>query len=557
MQSEPDVFSSLAAQLDPDERRDLLERISKSHPTQTEPFIAVDERVEKPVDELYESLGFFRRILIIVKSILTRRDRISVLEDVLLDRMGRRIAHDFPGVFDFRSESFGTGYENEIRKLRESLIGLSDSLKSVLENEKPQFIAFIGSLQMPWVHERLSSLCDFDHEHEVFTIDDDFELKKRAHEEMQDVLSSLSEDDRNEMYLAVRSLFFLKELVSFPFARIEHTYAKDMVSDLSDLADILYSIRFTPSKRTVSSLVLYLHRNSLSEEEERKSVERSYEKLAGGLRAIASFCSRVPLLDVLKILKRDVGYSLDELGGGEEWFNLFRKYWEDRLEHALEAYSYRIRRNELREQLRELYGNVTGKSLDNYRSAGYGDNSKIRYALCSEIVLYVAEILFERQVSRQLKLLLINGEFYKAQNREELTDTFNGLSALSGKLRSLDRTLEADNEDSDSAESQLRTGSSKRRRKVIFDHAENELEKLIRTTIDYLDSCINLMKGILRGESGERYDTLSNVSHIGGSDNARFLSQLAGHLSRCAYAKRLLHEAYDLERTYQPEPTNR
>ncbi len=551
MRDDADVFSSLAAQLDPEERSALLERISKSHPEQSETLIVVDETDKQSVEQLYETLGFFKKLFVIIKSILMQRDRISILEEALLERIGRRIINQFPGVFDYRDKSLGAIYQDELRNLQTSLANLSEPFTTAFGGEKRQFIAFLASLQMPLVHERLVSVCDIDAESELTADDDEFELKKRSQNEMQDIWDSLPDDERNEMYHAVRSIGFLKELVFFPFSRIDRTSAPEAVSTIEELADLLHSIRVTPSKSTVSTLVLYTNRDSLSGEGETRRIEHKYEELSAALHAINRFCSQIPLVDILKVLKQNIEYTPESLGGGEEWFNLYRQYWEKRLERAIKTYAHKKKRDRLQTELDELYETTTIHSLDNYVPNRFDDTVTLRFGMCSQILVFVAEVLFESQISRPLKLILINGEFYKPQNREELTDTYNNLSSLGNKLRALDRSLELEDQSENTPEAQLR--ATPRRKKVVLDHVETELEKLIRLSIDYLDSCINIIKGILRGESGEKYDTLSNVSQIGGSDNARLMSQLARSLTRCESTKRLLHEAYDLEQSYVPE----
>ena len=60
---------------------------------------------------------------------------------------------------------------------------------------------------------------------------------------------------------------------------------------------------------------------------------------------------------------------------------------------------------------------------------------------------------------------------------------------------------------------------------------------------------ISIIKGILYGESGGRFDTLSNLTYIGGSENAILMEHLSRSLKQAEEGQRIINELYDLERS--------
>ena len=65
---------------------------------------------------------------------------------------------------------------------------------------------------------------------------------------------------------------------------------------------------------------------------------------------------------------------------------------------------------------------------------------------------------------------------------------------------------------------------------------------------DDLGLLISVLKGILHGESGGRFDTLSNISYIGGSENAKLRDKLEIALNQAEQARNIMNELFDLER---------
>ncbi len=162
------------------------------------------------------------------------------------------------------------------------------------------------------------------------------------------------------------------------------------------------------------------------------------------------------------------------------------------------------------------------------------------------------EKLFLIEMHRVLKIFLVDADFYKPQNRQQFTDAYNGLRTAGREIAKLESDLSKDGDigrELEKHRGNIESDSS------LFTYISNMLkttdvraERLIHSVRDNLGLLINVIKGILYGESGGRFDTLANISYIGGSENAKLLERLGGTLKQAEEARRITNELFDMER---------
>ena len=150
------------------------------------------------------------------------------------------------------------------------------------------------------------------------------------------------------------------------------------------------------------------------------------------------------------------------------------------------------------------------------------------------------ERLFLRRMHRVLRIFQIDGDFYKSQNREQFTSSYEGLKKAAELIAELESDLAPRSETGEAVD--------QHREQSDIQALEARVEMIIHSVQDHLGLLINVVKGILYGESGGRFDTLSNISYIGGSENAKLIDRLSESLKQAEETQRIINELYDLER---------
>ena len=562
MSDDPGVFYKLAKTISAEERSDLLGRLSARAGESSEPLIPLESEVgeTETVEEHFNHMGFFQRFVLFLRSMFSQREILELVEDAMIDKIARTMSQAHPDIFQHRSGTLGAEFLNNFNSLRTKLQVLLEALRNAFSGERRDFVVFLGTALLPLEHEKLTRASDPSYI-AAEERNDEFELKKRVQMATRDSLTEINKEAKSHMYAMYRALFFLNELVSLPFMRAGIGDSGDGTgieasryrNSFSELCDVLSSLKVRPSKTAIEAVLLFRYRNRTERDEE---FEEQYKvevtNANAAIQELQNFCTRVPLIDLLKVLNRNPAYVPDTLGGGEDWFSLYRQYWEKNADIKIDEYLQRRRFEQFQADAEALLGRDEAIQLPRYHSRDPNNGIPVKYAESSKFLLLFAERLFPQKFSVIIKSFLVNGEFYKNQNREELTDAFNGLASVGTKIRAVDGMLRPESEVGGSIERIVAEPKKNSDREAqistLLGRVDVAMEDVIRRSVGYLDSVTNVAGGLLRGESSGTFDTLANINSIGGSENRILLQQLDSTISELDKVKRLLHRIFDLEK---------
>lgn len=540
-----------------------MNRISSAPSADKDAFLEPDaEKDEQNINEYLDKLGFFRRLFLFLKAVFTQRDSVEILEEELLDRLGRSISEEYPGMFDHRSMMFGTAFVNRTDELVADVDALREPLKTAMVARRSAFVAFLVSIILPDIHERIVAATDPDRISDSSRGQGELEIRRNMQNDFQNIIGEITEEQRTLVYGQMRALYFLKELVLFPFARLTAgssktvggVPAKHIKSDLEELGDILASQGAPPSEETLKAVVAFSSAGdkNTAEEEGRPAIGEKYTELIRVLQLLKSFTRSVPIGKVLKILNENMGHKAEPVGGGEDWFTLFRQYWEGQIDKSMEIVVFRNKRDRYLSDARRLLNDQEPIPFDHYQSEAFEEAVPVRYENTAGFVKSFRDVLYQRELARPLRKFLMDGEFYKQQNREDFTDALNEIETSIRDLERLDDSLASGGEKGRAVEYIRRemVGSRERRRRImkIVSGMETDVEEAVSRFMDAIGLLINVVKGILYGEGGGKYDTISNMAYIGGSENARLVAALDKGLQNLEEARRIVHDVYDLEK---------
>ena len=406
------------------------------------------------------------------------------------------------------------------------------------ENNRRDFLTFLAGIEFSSLHSQLLNASDPVFHSQFAESENWVDIKRQMLTEVRQILEELGEQERDLMYQHTRSLKLLCDLVFFPYSKIlsyfegpDSTVAVSNIKEsFFDFGDILASMASPPRGTLLKALILFHNKSELGDPalEENEEIPNQYKLNTDGTAQIRTFNHKIPMMKLLKIAKRDIGYRPTIRGGGEDWYALLRSYWEDRISHNIEIASFEDDKKSLLEQFSKIITNPRIAIFKNYRDDELQNDHFCRLDATAEVIIVFLEKAFIPELSKRLKFFLVEGDFYKPQNREEFTNSIKYLEQVSGDLRSVDREIEPG---------------------YITELIENKFQKLVIEAQNNMRTLVNVLKGILYGESGGRYDTLVNISSIGGRENQLFLDRLTKDLSKYEQILNLWVSMYELERT--------
>ncbi|MDP3176349.1 MAG: DUF5312 family protein, partial [Spirochaetaceae bacterium] len=225
--------------------------------------------------------------------------------------------------------------------------------------------------------------------------------------------------------------------------------------------------------------------------------------------------------------------------------------WRERIERQLDAWRKDKRYRELQHEILDFVGIQGASGFVNISREERDSGPAIGLELALTFLDSFYKGPFVREMNRTLKILLVEGEFYRKDNRIEFTDAYDALLRLPEKLSAFDSRLAPDGDlgkawfmaRNEIGPSPLR----KRKAQAIARSAEEEAEEIVRRAADSFISLARIVRGILKGEAGGRYDSLSNLYYIDGRANKDFLRALEKARDRCERAHALLTELSGLD----------
>ncbi len=555
------TFETLALELSPVERSELLDRLNRAFTVSTEPLYKRLPAREQHIDykAAYRELGFMTRVVITLRSILGAGTKDELVKQRILRGIIKSVEASSPGLIEIHHSVLQEGFYRELAALRAAARYFYDLLDRTLEKNRASFFAFLASLEFELVHEELCTETDPYAYVELHTLASDGDVRIAIGSVLDSAMSKIGEDQRRLMYKDVKNLHVLKKLSSFLFDRFLGAFQTNAsglkelslyaASDqLSDLATILCSFDQPPSLKLMEAIIGFALNDDVGREgfklEEAVSVELASAEKA--LATIRGFNDRVPVEDILKVASDDPNWQCATTGGGEDWFAIFKTYWKDRVDKRFLRFSAERRIAQLDADIQ----NLVGKDLPTwflYMSEKGTDNSPpVRFARALRFLEAFYHKTFLADINRVLKTVLLEGEFYKRDNRIDFTDAYNEILQTGDQLKKLDSRLSPEGELGTAyvqARGELASTQIKKRKiESAMKAAETEAESILVRITDSIGRMHEILRAILSTEVRGRYDSLSNLGRIDGNSNKDFQNGLEAAKDKLEKAHFLLGE---------------
>lgn len=569
------VFDSLVRTLDEGERRDMLLKISKSGAVSSDPLFPPDTqaRAREDVEDPFKSLGFLAKLWVTVRAFFSGVPKSDVLRRDEVKSIAKGIVSRFPGLFDPAEQSLLEPFLNEAQKLKRSAYAIKAMYEGSIGADRGSFYGLLGSLEMPEVHRALVERTDPGIVFESNPLLEDAEVRRIVLAALDEILSGTDDDARNRIYFDVRAMHFLNRIAEFPFERLLAFFEKrkdgsracpaGVVADrLAELANVLYSMAEAPPPVLLEAIILYCKRNELDGEDAsvESRVREELQKLDASLVAIRDFNARVPLHDIVRVVRSDPGWGASELPGGEDWFSAYRQFWKDRVDSKVAAFKATREAARLARQIAEYVGGrdrwVFLAGTDGKRIPGDEvPASRLESALA---FLYDFDrYLFGGELQRPLKTILLEGQFYKKENRSDFVEAYNALLSMRESVTNLEAKLRPSGEYGQAyaqARGEVISIPLKRHRiQAIMQSVDDEASQIAQAARTALEALVAILGGILKGGFGERFDSLSNLSRIGGKSNEEFVRSVSVSKDRIEQGLTILR-ALEAARVVLAEP---
>ena len=378
------------------------------------------------------------------------------------------------------------------------------------------------------------------------------EVRKNLTEEMESVIVRITKNDRVRMMESTRVLYQMYQLSIFPFQQLLGQFPASseggvlpaglslVAGYLNELGRILMSFNVPPSVKLLEAVFLAdLAREEKSEMPMEESLQNAMIKTEHLISRIREFNRNIYLLDLLKLVNEDPFFVPDDIGGGEDWFRYYNQYWQDLIAVRMKTYIRRRVIDAEKNELLRYWDRTDVLSLNNYNS----QNPKNQFAVSMAILNTFFKEIVKKVLYYPLRIVLVDGEFYKKNNRSEFEDKFETMMKIGDRIRWFEHYLEPDGEGGMKIRDAIHESAGNESvgeelLKPIFARINHDARIILEESLQVLFSMGKLLNGIVLGNGGT-YDTLANFSDLGGKNNAELRESVqnsADHIHKLSFS---------------------
>jgi len=560
-------FNKLISELSLEDRNNLLEKLTgQSTFSSSNLYKETSEGENFKLEFRYQKLPWYSRVWFFVLSFFNSRSPVKIFEDYVMLQLYHKIEEKSPGFYNYQKDILLPKFQDELIKLKEASRFFYDALDASLNRDRGGLFMFLGSLEMPGVHKRIIAATDPAELIARYDALGEVEVRQKAVKAMEEILADVSTEEREKMYYSARALNCLKQLSSFLYDRLINAFAHDSSSgpgavcptrlareQLVSLNNILYSLKSPPPITLLESLFIYvlMERSNASGFdmgiEMRKLLARAEESLS----AIRYFNMTVPLTQLIRCITRNPGASPKDIGGGEDWYVAYRERWKAQIEEQFLNFTRTKRQRDIQNSFRYFFRGANLKILENMNTEQNSSGMDIKGAYTLSFLQTFYSVVFMGEINKQLRPILIDGEFINKENKTEFTEAYNNLIKLDDLIRQFDQHISPEGDYGKrytQAKNEILALPIKRRKvQIVLDEASREAERIIEQTQEALEAMIRILVGITKTGTDDKYDTLVNLSSFNTRGGIIFTNVLAETLSQLKKTLQLLNDVLALE----------
>lgn len=558
------VFDRLVSELSREQRQDMLEKL-KSSVFDSGNLVDEDEEGEHydstDVAERVKKLGLLARLWLLIRSMFQGRPQEDILESDLLSQTAKRIGRQAPDILEPGTRQAKPGLYKRLRTLEQATRTCFEIIGPAAGEQKGAFLAFLLERESEEVRLRLKSDMDIERLADENPSYGDLELKRLLESNLAEIIDSMPSSVRTRMYTHAQFLDHFRRLGTFDFAsvfalfhpshgtEVENVDLSLLRSSLEQLAAIGKGLRVSPGEALVESLYLFVRQDTSGDESGGSEEELTYrlERFGQGFREVRDFFTGTPVESLARLAVNSIHFRPETRGGGEDWFVRVKQFWTTRIDALYQAFAFGRKERKLLDDATSLCG-VAVEPLSGFETEIPGERS--RFASLLGVVDSFLKLVFNPSLYPPLRTLQTKGDFYKGENRTEFDNAFETLRAAPNRLNQLKSQVAPDGVFGKRLQEIGLQGYSADRivelRKPVIDEVNQIVRRLVSDVITALRSLDNVMNGILHGEVGGSYDTLSNLSSIEGRETDRYLRALEDVLITIRSAEQLFARGLDL-----------
>jgi len=509
----------------------MLEKIRDVMGDAEAPIVAAAADVTPPShDEQLESLGVWDRFRLWVSRILTGKSREEVLDSWAIRAIIRDVQKDAGSGVDLRNRLLKEGYARDCAGVQVFAQRIGRIFEPV-RNDRSAFITAVAERYFPDVHRSIDDTIS-ESTIEELDLSDERSLRQRLTTLLDEKLGEIDPAVRVVMKSAVVLADRLAWIATFPYGSILESFdgsaeeenrvcvLEYVVRPLERLSTLFHDMGDPVDLKVIETLAVYaVSEEDAGNDELFESTLRDTMKSFGEFEvAVRDFVRRYPPVALVRVSRDDPHWQPAPPEVGGDWLSFYRSIFAARISSLVTKTTLIRKMTAVIGGLKRTCG-ARPSALSGLPDGSRGVISRYWY---SGLVLATFGRTVVHSVLGALKILLTNGEFYKASNRAQFNDSYDTFERIPGRIEELESQLLP----TESWGAVLWNDPSEDRIRETAARVDEDLRSYLDTVRTTLEVLVNVLGGVLYARAGSPYDTIANYGQIGGRRNAEFIEEL-------------------------------
>ena len=541
-ESKRSTFDKLVAGLSTEDRLIMLSNLSKDSAPAVQ-FVESDEPAPEKNYTLrlrYREESVFYKFILWLRSVFQKKDSEKLYNEDIIAAMARKLSRNHPGLIFHRDFVMDQVFYELLRALKD----VADFFKpyfSFIDENPGDFYVYLSSFVTPELSDKINNTADpfiLD-----FQEDPTIETKNKLLKTLDSILNEIDGSDKAELYNAVQSVNWLKNLIRIPyihflaqFTNLTGSYTcpyRNAVQDFNYVAAVFTNIHPVQTE-VLDAIFLFSKRKEITKNAQEKDIERAVKEFISlsntHFSTVQQFISSVPVVKLGKILNGDYDWLPGNTDGVEAWFPSFRSQWRKIIE---------IRWNEwLRERKKSI---LSTSLLNDFKLSVFPEMkykpwadlwSRVPFSceLTGGYMSWFASDYFDK-ISERLNEVMMEGIFIKSENRIEYSEGLNCIVQACARMNELNARLSPSGEYGQKFEDFIMN-------KIRSFQVQNQIDSMMAATESEIHECIKdfckgakMVERVMHGFFDETKDgiheTLQNFTTIKGRNNRDWREGLA------------------------------
>jgi hypothetical protein len=482
------VFEKLARSLSEKERRELLARIRHNLDIDTEqesrvaPYDAGDEERSAFIQRDIRRLSPLAHFLITVRRIVSGKSMQELVPEYRLKKMKKRLKHKVPGFINFDTRTLKPLFAEELFQLFLTILpqrpifralwrenGQATGLQEVIYRlvEDTLDIGGVTPTDLLSLDEMVELYGEDGNKSEMYA-----ELDKRT----EKLVNSVSRKEMSNAEELARPFFALRDVVLYPFEQLfEQFNAAVRVNDpttkphftkasahavLGYLEELYYALYSASKVKIPGELLKGAEHERLAElivgiigdEEQREYVYRELHNLGQFASSITAFQRKLPLPDLIRVLKRDPYYKLVAYVPHENIYSFYTEMKKAEMRVELEEMLVQVLQRVFERDRKKLFAGYKLRDLRHYRKYSFLNYDELgvpafRYHQSLVLVFNFLTVFYNKEIQKTIQVAESSLLSQDRELRDKMVQAAAACEDTVDKIRQLDQSLSPDDDD--------------------------------------------------------------------------------------------------------------